>query len=545
MLINGNCKQSLRPILALALTLLLVPPLSQADQFVSRDGTHGWELNFVSEYIRSESSSDDRWPVEAVYNEAARWVTKAKEVCLRWNCLESLHEAPHGYQATRFQLPGTEIWVQVEVDPGVIEITNSPITYNEMIEHADFLNEMTYQLAYELELTPAGSAHENLGLDSTFNGDGNLVLRAFTHLQNRPELGAGILGFGGQTLNAPFVGNYPRHQFGDSTTKGPARALEELLVEHRHNPIGDAREVAYAIGRRVNVYHHPNHIVGHVPCHYQAVGLKSVTGKLSGGCAVKPPRPEIEQVFEMRFMGHPKTYAEDMLRKELIERWLNYLEMQTEENITYYRIPLPGYVPDRLRGQVFYAWLVDIELSDLYEHFRPLLFVPKERVEEYTSQNLNNPAIKFAFTRWDLSQDKLNELRFWAPRMLVSEFIRNGMMVHLANEARDGRTKSHLAVLRGLAESFTGNLSLDPQVLDEIKSLYLGVFNTIEEQDLKESLLGTLRRTRLNNFLTGQFSAGFERSSRRLIDELDILHELQLSAGVICKEMLNPESTTN
>ncbi len=336
--------------------------------------TYGLEFNLKSKELERAwsqrmgqhgDSYQGQAPTEEGEHRIARELVEKLEAACRPECEVRKSNGKFGMTEWSFRFPDG-FGFQVSVDPATVELQLGPWNLETWKRHQAQLQRWLFDFTSEqgFSYRPRGyqenSAHLNIGVASAFDQDGRAFARYLADYWQYPELGSGLLGNDG--YNAPFPGEL------DEVQQQAARdVLESVNGGKNRSP----RELAREIERKVYTQS-PRHADG--AYHYQAVGLKYVTGTgslIGDGAGDRP--------FELRANRQPLSAEQTLLQLELQERRMAWLKTQASEPI---RVDLDllrfSRVSRSPRDQftAFLIYLDDMQMADELDRFSVLL--PKE-----------------------------------------------------------------------------------------------------------------------------------------------------------------------
>lgn len=203
--------------------------------------------------------------------------------------------------------PPQKLRVDYGIDHAVMEIQTSPMIESEWDLHEKLLQEDIFDQPAKLGLEPnpkLGNGHLNLGLESTFGKNDDLVMDFLIDLANHPELGMGIFGME-DVRNAPVLARLNLEQ---------RKAFAELAHLQQSGKISSRKELITRL--RYQVYRaSPQDLVQ--PRKYQAVNVETVGN---------PNVPLPEQRVELRSMQAPKNVREFIMRFKLLKGRIAFLK---------------------------------------------------------------------------------------------------------------------------------------------------------------------------------------------------------------------------
>jgi len=274
--------------------------------------TFGTELNFSNNdltrnfNIRYRKHGNTRLGQTPDKGEHA-WVVKLADAIYencKPECEKTARTGKFRFEEYRFTFKDGRSF-NISVDPSVVEVQIDPATAKEIAERVEFLNKNLFEPAKKMELmlSPADSAHLNIGIMSAFKNDPAGFLRFFTDHANMPELSSGILG--SDFANAP-----PLHHLKEAQQQALVDIVTEFnLGQHQH-----VDDLAFQIQKRV--YTETTVFDGGAD-HYQAVGMKYVNQNGIGGA---------DQPFEFRAVRNPKNAEDYALVTEFFEKWMTHVK---------------------------------------------------------------------------------------------------------------------------------------------------------------------------------------------------------------------------
>lgn len=236
-------------------------------------------------------------------------------------------------QEYRFHMAGT--WFQVSWDPACIEVIMKPMTIPQMKWIGPLIQKYVFDTATRLGFRPATEkhGHVNLGAREVFEYDPELFLRYYVDHANHPEWDLGLFGF--DLLNAPPLALLDVEQ---------QNALDEIIEEFNEGRYRTYQEIAIQIQNRV---HRKTLQLRWRGYHYQALGLKSIAGKVflwKRGA----PAPADRQRVESRGVRGQGSFASFVLYAEFVKARLGLLESERGQPIRFIRRPQEGYSVEEL-----------------------------------------------------------------------------------------------------------------------------------------------------------------------------------------------------
>lgn len=289
--------------------------------------------------------------------------------CPEYDCVMTRVDGKFGKE-WRFTFPDG-FWFQVSWDPGCVEVIAEPLTVEHWKQKEDLMSELLFESAkgsgvsQSIGIYRHLAGHINQGFVSSYNGDADLFLYDFVDFQNHSELGVGILG-------KDFFNASPIHYLGE----GHKAALEEVVRKqlrsgylNAHFAAQDINSTVYTLGTS------EGHPVEDAP-HYQAIGLKSITGygrsRLRSGKKYEVS-PLGEQRTEHRYVRVQKSFQDYLLTIEYFDERLAALRQRLKQGAPrfFLRTPVERFLNKQAMVDLFWAYLQDLGMS--FEKYKNLL----------------------------------------------------------------------------------------------------------------------------------------------------------------------------
>lgn len=172
--------------------------------------TFGAELTFTSEALKEAGRKAGSHIVNSKASEKAQEKLIERIIAVCDGCEVEWMEDKYGLEFGRIHYPDGH-FLNVTLDPWVVEVTASPIPLHKLDEITKRLNKDLYQSATEIGLHPsytAGGGHIHFGVEGLFGADPKLFRDFLVDLYNHPELASGILA--GDSYNSPPMMALPK-----------------------------------------------------------------------------------------------------------------------------------------------------------------------------------------------------------------------------------------------------------------------------------------------------------------------------------------------
>ncbi len=172
--------------------------------------TYGAELTFTSEKLKDAGRKAGSHIVNSSASEAAQEKLIERILAVCDGCDVEWMEDKYGLEFGRIFYPDGH-YINITLDPWVVEVTASPIPLNKLDEITERLNKDLYRSATDIGLHPsytAGGGHIHFGVEGLFGSDPKLFRDFLVDLYNHPELAAGILA--GDSYNSPPMMALPK-----------------------------------------------------------------------------------------------------------------------------------------------------------------------------------------------------------------------------------------------------------------------------------------------------------------------------------------------
>lgn len=189
--------------------------------------TFGAELTFTSEALKEAGRKAGSHVVNSEASEQAQEELIERILAVCDGCGVEWMEDKYGLEFGRIHYPDGH-YINITLDPWVVEVTASPIPLDKLDEITARLNKDLYRSATDIGLHPsytAGGEHIHFGVEGLFGSDPKLFRDFLVDLYNHPELASGILA--GDSYNSPPMVALPKKN---------QKAFQKIIREFDESP---------------------------------------------------------------------------------------------------------------------------------------------------------------------------------------------------------------------------------------------------------------------------------------------------------------------
>lgn len=199
------------------------------DRFPASSGApfFGPEWTFTSEELKEAGRKAGSNIVNTPENEAARDELARRIMASCDKCTMESFADKYGADMHRIHV-GRKYFIDVTVDPWVVEVKTSPLTSAQFKSESEFIQRVVFQSAKEMGIEPseqAGGGHIHIDLERAFNGDATHFRNFLVDSANNSFLHRGV--FGNDKWNAPTFADMNKKQ---------REAFKKLIQEFDQNP---------------------------------------------------------------------------------------------------------------------------------------------------------------------------------------------------------------------------------------------------------------------------------------------------------------------
>lgn len=262
-------------------------------------------------------------------------------------CRVRRYKGKFGLETSHIDFPNG-FWVEISVDPGIVELQTPPLTPERYVELTPFIEETIYGAASRLNMSYVPTdGHLNFGVRATFETVKGLAAFMLDQI-NHPELGLGVLG--------------------QDIENGPPLAIEELdqlkkffavMDDVKSGKVFTLTDFASRINEGV-YYRSMELLTATAGAHYQGVSIKRLNNYLF---------PTYDQPLEIRWAAGQPTFRRVMLMYEFYLKRIEYLQRTPEfANLQrrLYAKPLQMTAPEKLTR--FYIYVQEMGADfDVYK----------------------------------------------------------------------------------------------------------------------------------------------------------------------------------
>lgn len=210
-----------------------------------------------------------------------------------------------GARSYRVHFPKEDFWLQISLDPWVIEVQTKPSTVAQYKGQAQHLEDLFLE-ARNLDLVPSlkgeGGGHIHIDIKSAFRGDARLFRNFVVDFVNHPEFGAyGVLG--GNMNNSPHL------------TQLSKKSYEEFLAVIAEFDRGEIKTIG-ELAEAINTHVYARDGKSFLAPKYQALNL------------LRSMLPDGEATLEIRAINPQQTPKHFFSQAELFEKRIEYLRRQ-------------------------------------------------------------------------------------------------------------------------------------------------------------------------------------------------------------------------
>jgi len=188
----------------------------------------GPEWTFTNSVLEEAGRKAGSNIVNTPENEAARDELAQKIMKACDNCVIESFADKYGADMHRIYVDDNKWFIDVTVDPWVVEVKTSPLTAEQFKSQGDFIQRVVFDSAKEIGITPSvrsGGGHIHIDLERAFEGDVMHFKNFLVDMTNNSFLNRGT--FGDDQWNAPTLAEL---------TKKQQQAFQRIIDDVNANP---------------------------------------------------------------------------------------------------------------------------------------------------------------------------------------------------------------------------------------------------------------------------------------------------------------------
>jgi len=302
---------------------------------------------------------------EAARDELAQKIMKACD-----NCVMESFADKYGADMHRIYVDNNKWFIDVTVDPWVVEVKTSPLTAEQFKSQGEFIQRVVFDSAKEIAITPSvrsGGGHIHIDLERAFEGDVMHFKNFLVDLTNNSFLNRGT--FGDDMWNAPTLAEL---------TKQQQEAFKSIIADVEANP---KKWTIKKLARKIETEVYTANPADWSPSHkYQNINLTRVGLKS-------------DATVEIRGFHAQKDATHFVAVTELLDKRIEWIKAQ--KNIAFD----PQLAFETVNGKTITnrLWKYSFEAG-----------VEFERLKKYSMTSLKgiNPDVKIV---WPLVEEKLGK----------------------------------------------------------------------------------------------------------------------------------------
>lgn len=401
--------------------LLLVAMFAGAPTASAWPPTIGPELAFQNKETNAawtsrydEGALSPQWQVPTVDGELRQAIAFRDDIMKHCDgCKLTVTLGKFGLEQSRIEFPNG-FWLNVSVDPGIVELQTAPLTEERYRELATFIEESIYGTAKRLKMTHVPEdGHLNFGAKATFETP--VVLAAFMLDQiNHPELGLGVLGQ--DILNGPPLAIQELDQI---------KKFFSIMDDVSAGKVDSVRRLADRVNNEV-YYRSGEDLSRAAGRHYQGVSVKRLS---------TPEFQTQDQPVEIRWAAGQPTFQRVLLIYKLYTQRIAYLKARGDMSNyqrQLFKNPIGMTAPEKLTR--FFIFVN--EMGGDFNEYKEL--ISAKRIAQATL----DPIASGAFD-WN-KRDTFSRLVRYLPDVETSDWVRERFSTILADAATPDDIKERL-----------------------------------------------------------------------------------------------------
>lgn len=262
-------------------------------------------------------------------------------------------------------------WIQLTVDPQVIEVTMMPMTLEELRANAEEMQRSIFQAAKNVGLAPYGSnnffnrsaGHFNIGAHSSF-ADGRELLAFMADYANFPELSLGVLGRDPMNASSLSEGPQKLRDFFASVIKD-VNKLTRYRIDTPHDyPTGKLWQYFMKNWKHFRWF---GRLLDFPNYHNQALSIEGMQDSF------------LRQRIELRAVRMQESFEDFVRLAELMQARIEFVNKRVKSHpILYENSSRTRFSPTQLVSR-FYVYVAETGLD--FERYKTLMFRELHSVE--------------------------------------------------------------------------------------------------------------------------------------------------------------------
>lgn len=223
--------KNLFKLVIFSLLIVSCAHVAQPGRFIASKGEapfFGPEWTFTNSKLEEAGRKAGSNIVNTPENEAARDELAQKIMKACDNCVMESFADKYGADMHRIYVDNNKWFIDVTVDPWVVEVKTSPLTAEQFKGQGEFIQRVVFDSAKEIGITPSvhsGGGHIHIDLERAFEGDVVHFKNFLVDMTNNSFLNRGT--FGDDKWNAPTLAEL---------TKKQQEAFKTIIADVEANP---------------------------------------------------------------------------------------------------------------------------------------------------------------------------------------------------------------------------------------------------------------------------------------------------------------------